>query len=377
MKRKHALSALALVVALGAVPMANAYILLVSDFEKLKQAVTNDIKRSMEWMKENLYIQELMDAKKQYFDSSIDTINNGAANTVARLNGVLQEVTGLEQQSRQRPVQDACEKVYVQQALSDQLCNDDVIGTAVNDAIQVAPTGISDMYLKIKSRLDGQVSSVWLQAADDGSSAPAGGKREKTEAEKLIDTYNERMLAAYDQHKAWEDAGKQPLADDASLLFLSQNASPIYSTEELQMAVNQALITYRPYINLSRNDPTTEAEIVSELRKKNARGLVTAMVGRQIALRTAVADGQPSKLMLQTLPAEMYLDEDGSPSTDGESFIHKVALNSATSPAENARDDLLMAGVDMQLAIERLKSTLLIEQMLVQKATVRLDQLQH
>ncbi|MHD0644578.1 hypothetical protein ACYPKM_02925 [Pseudomonas aeruginosa] len=348
--------------------------LLNFDLARFTKRVEEDITRAFEWAEQQEVFQTMMDLKAQYVDANIDTWNNGAANTVARINRSLEEIAGLEQLGRAKPVQDACQIVSISTQMNQADCDTDLVNETVQNA--AAPTiSAYDEYILSGGSLDQvaqRLGSAPIKASSSGGTSSSSSITEESQAKKIQAEYDKIVLAAYDQHEAWVRAGKGAAANDPSLLFLSTNASPVYSTEELQMAVNQALLTYKPYVNLSNLDPTDPRERLRELHMKNGFKHVSDMIVRQIALRTAVADGEPSKLLLQTKPADLQFKTDGSVDTQNDSWIQKVALNSDTTPAESSRTDLLMMGVELQLAIERYKSQLLVESMVVEKINAKL-----
>jgi hypothetical protein len=175
------------------------------------------------------------------------------------------------------------------------------------------------------------------------------------------------------KNKAWVDAGKGAKANNPALLLVTPDMAPAYTPEELEMALNMARLTYPPFVRKYGEDPVNDREVVKDMRQKLRIELANADIARQIGLRTSLDPNKPSKLMALGMPVALKFDNNNEIATDGESWIHKVALNNNTTPAEMSKEDLLMTGLKFNQALERYKSQLVTEQMLLNLYLVKLD----
>jgi hypothetical protein len=141
----------------------------------------------------------------------------------------------------------------------------------------------------------------------------------------------------------------------------------------MMMAINTADITYPEFMKKSNTNPENEREVAKDVRVKNAILSNNKVIYDQIAMRTAPADGKPSKLMAMMMPVQLKLSNEGELETDGESWIHKIALNEGTTPGENSKESLLMTALRVEQALASYKAQLLTESLIVQAYSDRVD----
>lgn len=343
---------------------AYAYIIPSTDVVRFQAKVTEDLNRTMEWMREQGVDQVYDQAKSQYESMKVDAQNNAIANVVIRKARALQEIAKIEQLSRATPSQDACQTVGIQTKMAEAACNAVNNTPIVFEALKTTNSLLQTLANTTAKTID-SLNPMSLLSENDGTSK--AGSSSETASAKMLREHDESMFQVFDKYAKWEAEGKASQATDPSLLWAVQGATTSYTDEELQMAINQAMIAYPPYIRRSRLDPNSQKEIVSEVEKEATSNLVRGVVANQIAMRTAPSDTEPSELMQVESAAMLYLKDDGSLDADGgESWLHTAALDGTTTSSQNSRDRLIMLAIETKQGIEKLRSSLLMEQILAQ-----------
>jgi hypothetical protein len=333
--------------------------------------VTDDVNRAMDYMKKTGLYQAIDAARAYDTQARVDAFNNGAANWVARVNQQVTDVFMLNQKANSMPSQDACTTVSVQGGLAEAVCGEGGIADAVAEKMGISNSGSLEMYQKAKTIVGSLIPKVIGADAPGSGSSP--GTAVETESTKAYKRFVAEEIAAVNKNKAWVDAGKGAKANNPALLLVTPDMAPAYTPEELEMALNMARLTYPPFVRKYGEDPVNDREVVKDMRQKLRIELANADIARQIGLRTSLDPNKPSKLMALGMPVALKFDNNNEIATDGESWIHKVALNNNTTPAEMSKEDLLMTGLKFNQALERYKSQLVTEQMLLNLYLVKLD----
>lgn len=114
--------------------------MLVSDEASFKQKYFENITRTIEAGKNLVLNNAQLQAIGTTAEMSVEAINNGFANTTARLDKGKEERQNLEQLERSQPAQDACDTLTLSSGLNDTAC-------AESDQIERQATGRSKRYL--------------------------------------------------------------------------------------------------------------------------------------------------------------------------------------------------------------------------------------
>lgn len=334
------------------------------------QDVWDNVNRIQEFIKTEVIDKYQLEARYQAARAEVDSYNNGFANWISRIDGSLGELSSLEQQSRARPIQNACSVLGVQQTADQVDCAQDDIEEMVNSTSESITNYISDFGKKVASGL-GIASTATPFSTGNIASGSGGTPAVKSKTELDMDKFYKRLEDAVTLNDRWVNAGKKP--NDPTLLLLTETQAPVYTDEEMAMAINTADITYPEFMKKSNTDPVNERELVNDVRVKNAILSNNKVIYDQIAMRTAPADGMPSKLMAMMMPVQLKLSNDAELETDGESWIHKIALNEGTTPGENTKESLLLKALHVQQALESYRAQLLKESLIVQAYTAKVD----
>jgi hypothetical protein len=339
------------------------------DAGRWAQSVWDNIQRMQRYIQTEVIEKAKIAARYQQVKDEIDTYNNGFANWISRIDGSMEDIGNLDQASRGRPLQDACRVIGVQELANEANCAEDDIRELVNSTSESVTSFITDFGNKVKSSMG--LASTASTFATGNIAAGSGGPAQKQQAEIAMDKFYKHLEEAVTLNDKWVKEGKKP--NNPTLLLLTETQAPVYTDEELLMAVNTADITYPEFLPKSNTDPENEREVAYNVRVKNAIGVNNKVVYEQIAQRTAPADGKPSKLMAMMMPVQLKLSNDGELETDGESWIHKIALNEGTTPSENSKESLLMTALEVEQALANYKSQLLREQLVLQAYTGMVD----
>jgi hypothetical protein len=341
------------------------------DPSRWAQSVWDNIQKAQKFVQTEVIEKYKIAARYQQVKDEIDTYNNGFANWIARVDGSLEELGILDQESRARPIQDACRVIGVQELANQADCAEDDISELVNSTSESITSFITDFGNKVKSSV-GLASAASPFATGNVAAGSSGlPPSEKQQAEKDLEKFYKRLEDAVTRNDRWIKEGKNP--NNPTLLLLTETQAPVYTDEELLMAVNTADITYPEFQPRSNTDPLNEREVAYNVRVKNAIGMNNKVVYDQIAERTAPADGKPSRLMAMMMPVQVKLSNDGALDTTGESWIHKIALNEGTTPAENSKESLLMTALEVQQALFSYKAQLIREQLILSAYTGMVD----
>jgi hypothetical protein len=368
---KYAKSLLSVAVLGALCTSAQAFIVPQTDFKKFEIMMTDDVNRSIEYVKTTGLYHAIDEARAFDTQSRVDAFNNGAANWVARVNQSAADVFMLNQKEKSMPSQDACQTVSVQGGLADAVCGEGGIADAVGEKMGMTDSGPLEIYNKAKTIVGSLIPKViGADAPGSGLSTPAAGE---TESQKAYKKFVADEIAAVEKNMAWVAAGKGDKANSPTLLLVTSDMAPAYTPEELEMALNMARLTYPPFVRKYSEDPVNDREVAQDMRKKLRIELANSDIARQIGMRTSLDPTKPSKLMALGMPVALKFDDNNEIATDGQSWIHKVALNNNTTPTEMSKESLLMTGLKFNQALERYKSQLVQEQLLLNLYLVRLE----
>lgn len=367
---KNKLKSLSLCFALGAAsPFAHAYILPDTDPARFALAIQENLKRVQEFMQNEIVSKMQIEARGKAAEQEVEAMNNGFANMIARIDKAMETLQNIDQHTKAKPVQNACQTIGVQNTAIEVECSQDGIREVVDSQLKQVTSFISDFGSMVTGRLglsSGAKSPFVASNIAASSSGPV-----KSDTEKNLDEFYKNLEEAVTRHQAWEKEGKNPF--EPSLLLMTETIAPVYSDEELVMALNLASIAYPEYVRKQNSDPKNERDLLNDVRTKNAVELNNGIVANQIALRTAPSDGMPSKMMTMAMPVRLNLDESGELNKTGESWIHKIALNESTTPAEVSKEALLLKGLELNQALESYKSQLRVEAAILQKVLGSVD----
>ncbi|KPC16878.1 hypothetical protein [Pseudomonas amygdali] len=343
---------------------ASAMLIPVTDYANLADKIYENIQASLAAAVKEVFRDTVFDMTGQAAKDQVDTVNNGAANAIARINKVATDLQNLTQLERSQPSRDACSATVSSKAFTDALCDQGSLQADRDTLINSVSTGLSSLYAKIGSGASSVTGLI--------TNADSTGGSEETLSEKAMKEYVAKQVAAYDTYKAWSDAGKDDVASNPNLLMPMGNYNPQFSEEDLKMAQNYAFITYPPYIRKNTTDPTSTAEIEAELRLKNATNLVGAVITRQAEMRTPPSAGQMSKLSTLELQTALRFTDDGKLSGDTNSWLERTTQDSSYSTHAINRDGAIMKSIKIKQMIDRYESSLIRERLL---ATYVLNQL--
>lgn len=364
-------SLLAVAVLSAVCSSAQAFEVPQTDFKKYEIMVTDDVNRAYEYVKKTGLYQGIDSARAYDTEARVDAFNNGAANWVARMNQQAADLFMLNQKEKSMPSQDACTTVSVQGSLSEAVCGEGGILDAVTEQMGMSNSGPLEMFNKAKTVVGSLIPTViGAETPGSGSSTPIARETESTKAYKR---FVADEIAAVEKNIAWEAAGKGDKANNPALLLVTSDMAPAYTPEELEMALNMARLTYPPFVRKYSEDPVNDREVAQDMRKKLRIELANSDIARQIGLRTSLDPNKPSKLMALGMPVALKFDNNNEIATDGQSWIHKVALNNNTTPTEMSKESLLMTGLKFNQALERYKSQLVTEQLLLNLYLIKLD----
>lgn len=359
-----------LMLSLSIIPLANAYIIPQTDLGRFQLKITENMQRVQEFLQKEIFDKMQLAARAQAAQDRAESFNNGFSNWIARIDESLGNVSLLEQESRARPVQDSCQVIGVAKVTADVDCAQDDVKALVNSTSGSVTSFINDFVDKAKGSLGiADIGSSPFSTANIAASS--GGSRVKTQSEKNIDAFNAKLEAAVDRHAEWEAQGKHP--GDPTLLLMTESDAPVYTDEELEMAVNQADLVYPEFVRRSNEDPSNERDVINDVRLKNAVLNGNRVIYDQIALRTSPDTGMPSKMMSMMMPVKLNLDSDGELKKDGDSWIHKIALNEGTTPAEVSKEALLMKGLKLQQMLAAYKAQLKMEDVILNAYIAKVD----
>lgn len=336
---------------------ANAFLIPVNDYENLAQGIYEDVQQQLHAAIEYAHLDSIMQMYHVGKDSSIMAMNNGAANSVVRMNQVLADIQNMHQLERSLPTRDACTTTINGSAISDLACGDSSVLDTYQDGIDEVSGSVVGLYAKAKSVGRGITGMVT-------SSPTSGASATLTESQKNYAAYLAKQIATHDKIKAWEDAGKGELASDPRLLMPMGNYNPQFSPEDLDMAQTYAYVTYPPYVRFNPTDPTEPQEILTELRMKNAVNDVGAVINRHIQMRTPPEPGHPSKLTALEAQTALRFTDQGALATDGKSWVTRVTQDNTYSTSAINREGAVMKSIQLRQMIDRYESNLIKEQLL-------------
>lgn len=343
-----------------------AMFLPVTDYANLANSVMDNIQASLAAAVKEAFRDTVFDMTGQGTESQVDAVNNGAANAVARINKAAADLQNLTQLERSQPSRDACSATVSSQAYTDALCDQGTLQADRDTLINSVSSGLSTLYANIESGTSSVTGLI--------TNADSAGGSEETLSEKAMKEYLAKQVAAYDEYKAWSDAGKDDVANNPNLIMPMGNYNPQFSDEEVKMAKNYAFVTYPPYVRSNPTDPKDTTEIEAELRLKNTTNLVGAVITRQIEMRTPPASGQLSKLSTLELQTALRFTDDGKLSGDTNSWLQRTTQDSSYSTNAISRDGAIMKSIKIKQMIDRYESSLIRERLLASYVLNKLNE---
>jgi hypothetical protein len=328
----------------------------VTDYANLYQRISEEVQQQAAAATKLVGLDSIMQLYQNGKEKSMDALDNGAANTAARMDKTLADVQNLDQLEKSLPARDACTTSISGGAISNLACGDQSVQKSYQDVIDSVSGNVVGMYAKAQKVGSGITALV--------TSASTSNTATQTESQKNYAAYLKKQIATYDQIKAWDDAGKGNAASDPRLLMPMGNYNPQFSEEDLAMAQTYAYVTYPPYVRFNPADPTEPQEFLSELRMKNSINKVGAAINRQIEMRTPPSDGQPSKMTALEAETAMRFTDQGALDTNGESFLTRVTQDNTYTTSAINREGAIMKSIKLRQMIDRYESSLIHEQLL-------------
>lgn len=360
-----------LMAGLSSIPLANAYIIPQNDLQRFQQFLTENMQAVQHFLQVEVMDKAQLAARAIAAQDRADAMNNGFSNWIARIDESLANVGNLEQESRAKPVQGACEVIGVAKITSSVDCAQDDLKGMVKSTSEPVTSFINNFTAKAKSVLGIASTGGSLFSTANVAAGSGGAGVKKSQSEQDLEAYYTKLEASVDLQEKWIKEGKAP--NDPTLLLMTETDAPVYTDQELLMAVNQADITYPQFIRKNLDDPQNERDVINDVRMKNAVSSNNRVIYDQIALRTAPANGLPSKMMSMVMPVKLKLDSEGKLQNDGDSWIHKIALNEGTTPAEVSKEALLMKGLKLQQMLASYKAQLQRENLILNAYMQKVD----
>lgn len=343
------------IASLVAAAQASAMLLPVTDYANLAYKKYQELQDQLNAMVNTEYLSTIFEMTGLESGNKIDTINNGVANAVARINQVGTDLHNLTQLERSQPSRDACSATFSSDAFEKALCNQGSVQEDRDGLIAKVSNGVSDLYASVTA---GAGAVTGLSINDSTSSAKL------TLSQKAYAAYQKEQVAQFERYQAWVDAGKGAQATNPNLLMPMGNYNPQLTDEEIEMAKTYAFATYPPYVRKNIADPTSTNEIEAELRLKNTQNLVGAVINRQIELRVPPEPGQPSKLTTLEAQTALRFTDDGKLASDGNSWLQRTTQGGSYSTHAISRDGAIMKSIKIKQMIDRYESSLVRERLL-------------
>jgi len=351
--------------ALAASLQASAMFLPVTDYANLANNIMDNMQASLAALVKEQFRDTVFDMTGLGSENQIESVNNGAANTVARINKVAADLQNMTQLERAQPSRDACSATVSSQAFTDSLCAQGGVQDDHDSLIDSVSTSLSALYANIETGASSVTGLITNSGSDGGTT--------ETLSVKAYKEYQKKQIAAYAQFKKWSDAGKEAQASNPNLTMPMGNYNPQLSDEEIEMAKNYAFVTYPPYVRKKPSDPTNTLEIAAELRLKNMTNFIGAAINRQIEMRVPPQAGQLSKLSTLELQTALRFTDDGKLSTDKNSWLQRTTQDSSYSTNAINRDGAIMKSIKIKQMIDRYESSLLRERLLASYVLNKLD----
>ena len=331
-----------------------------TDVVKIAQQAWESFQRYSEYLIDKVMNETKLDTMASNTENKIDTWNNGAANTVARINQAYADVFNMEQAERTVPAPGTCDTLMYRESLDDALCNtasavDDINSShrAVYDAGNQAVAGQS------LNRL-----SLAASEADRYKKTREAYERYQVELNKHIENL--------DRHVA---AGRSEDVHRADLMDIN-DASPLgFTDDQLDIAKSRYFIEHPVYLEALRADDIDNKQIAMIEQKRILWDVATQVTAKDIALKTRGDNNFPSRYEALQLAAKIRLVE-GLPDksdVDGKSFLQDVALKNNGDGA-TAREKMIMASFKLDQALTRYKQTLELERQLSNYALIKYHQ---
>lgn len=355
--KKHKLKALVSAIALSGMlitPAANA-LLPTTDAANLAQSIMNNIQRAMEWAKDAAMQASQMDLMGELSGLSVDNINNGFANMIARLNRTQAELQNMEQLEKSIPAQDACQTITVSNLLEDAICN-----------------------------ADSQVETLAAQRkeASDISRGKAGaGKAKPASVAEINDVQikkTKELVAACD---ALKDSDGSSLCEKPSLLIAPPGGA--LSVNEYKAAQHQnevAANAVAPKVPAAtgynvETDSYKQAS-VADMRRENIRDLALASLDNVLIITQGTLEGQTRKPGELTAMQKFADDRFGSASwlcQVTNSCADTTSSSAYVSPAELEKRAAEMDAFMLHLAVAQYKQSLREEQLMANLVLMQVD----
>jgi hypothetical protein len=313
---------------------ANAMVYLVDDAQAYIQDNYANMQRMIESSKELVYLKTQLESLGTFAEMTTDTVNNGFANVVARLDKGQEEKQNLEQIEKGQPAGDACATVTLAAGISDAEC----------------------------ASVD-QIEQLAANRARRSALATGGGSAGTGPVPSVQDINEENTKAA----KAWvtECLTLNGLCEKSGLLFSppggTLNAQE-YRAVQLQADLQTDIRLKVPEVaGLQRDTPEFKRALVQDLRRENMLGgLRAANENILILLNGTLVDNvrKPGRVELY----QTYMnDRMGSPEWMCEVTNSCTGSHAYVPPDELKKREIQLDAVLLDIKLKQYESQLRTE----------------
>jgi hypothetical protein len=328
-------------------------LLPVTDYANFIQATYSDMMRAIESSKELAVLKNTLSAIGTFAEMQIDTVNNGFANVIARLDGGEEERQQLEQMERSQPAQDACATVVVSKGINEASCAaEDSMAQAVTSRAQNNSMSTGGGSFTCNNGECTYKPGVPPSAADVNDKNTEDAKAVIDECETLLD-----------------DQGKSYCEQPHLLLFGHALDKKQYRAVEIQNQIAANINKPVPHADdrLEKDSPEFKRARAEDLRRENIRESASAALHNLHVLQNGtseIVNGERQRGEIELL--EQYMGE----RLGSENWVCEVTQSCADSnsyvpPAEIEKRKIELDAVMLHIALQSYKSSLRTEKYLV------------
>lgn len=322
------------------------------DIPNLAAGVWGNIQKMAEGIQNSELYNQLFTLVKENFKLETASVNNGAANYVARTNAAKQEIQNMEMAEQMQPIGNACQQVTFAFSLGDLGCKAETAG---------------------KKFLDNPSRKAYLNNND---------KEKQKIAKQLV----EDIQSTYPGIFKKKDSDKDVATSEDAPIAYSLNANPLFSSSEAFLALDQE--EYDAMSNLiSLIVPDYSfRETYKNLDDLNERQLL--LFSSSEALRSVPEQSLKAILGVRT-SGEVLAREQGSESSNtssklhslseaikdasSESAIYSISVGDTSTPSQLYRHRVLNLARSVELQLEQFKESLNVEGMMATRLSIMLD----
>ena len=332
-----------------------------TDILKIAQQVWESFQRYSEHLIDKAMSETKLDTMASNAEFEIDTWNNGASNAIARINQAVTDIFNLEQSEREVPPPGTCDTLMQSISLDDALCN-----TA--SALEDINASHRAVYAQANQAVAGQsLNSINLAASDQD--------RQKITREALANYEIElkKHLENLDRHVA---EGRAEDVYRADLMDMSDAAPWGFTEDQYDIAKSRFFLEHPAFLEVLHDDEINPMQRALLDQKRILWDTATQVTAKHIALKTRGENDAPSRYEVLQLASKLRLVE-GMPDPgdhDNKSFLQDIAVNNSGEGA-NKREEMIMASLKLDQALNRYKQTLALEQQINNLAIIKYHEL--